>query len=113
MLYIKNNTLTSIKKNEDFRKVYAKGRSVGSKILVIYRAKTPSEEKRFGFTISKKVGKAVVRNRMKRILKEICRLNSNWFKAGYDYVLIPRKSAIDKSYNDLQEELQRLVKRMK
>ncbi|NTW05267.1 MAG: ribonuclease P protein component [Peptococcaceae bacterium] len=105
--------MTSIKKNEDFRKVYARGRSVGSKALVMYRAKNSSEEIRFGFTISKKVGKAVVRNRIKRVLKEICRLNINWFKAGWDYVLIPRKAAADKSYSDLQDEVQRLVKRMK
>lgn len=87
---------------------------MGSKILVIYRLKNNyNYSKRFGFTISKKIGKAVVRNRLKRVLKEICRCNADYFKDGYDYVLIPRKNAIGKSYNELKEEIKRLAGKMK
>ncbi len=105
--------IINIKKNKDFRKVYSKGRTVGSKILVIYRFKRNNNEKRFGFSISKKVGKAVVRNRLKRVLKEICRLDSDSFRDGYDYVLIPKARAVDKNYNDLKEEINKLASRMK
>lgn len=87
---------------------------MGSRTLVIYRLKRNyNYNKRFGFTISKKVGKAVVRNRLKRVLKEICRCNGSCFKDGYDYVLIPRKCAVDKDFNELKEEIQRLAGKMK
>jgi len=68
---------------------------------------------RFGFSVSKKAGKAVVRNRIKRVLKEICRINGQWFREGYDYIIIPRKGAIIKNFQDLSEDLFRLTRRIR
>ncbi|MFZ5649117.1 MAG: ribonuclease P protein component [Bacillota bacterium] len=102
----------TIKKNKDYKKVYAKGKSVAGRHLVLYGLRKRTGELRFGFSISKKIGKAVVRNRLKRILKEICRLNTHWFKEGYDYIIIPRRDSSRKNHHILKEELYRLSRKM-
>ncbi|MCL6612511.1 MAG: ribonuclease P protein component [Peptococcaceae bacterium] len=104
--------MSRIKDNKDFKRVYARGRYAAGKNLVLYCLRRNGGEKRFGFSISKKAGKAVVRNRIKRILKEICRLNSHWFKEGCDYIIIPRKDAVKKNFHELKEELFRLAKKV-
>ena len=60
---------------------------------------------RFGFTVSKKVGKAVVRNRVRRRLKAAARELLPMARAGYDYVVIARPSAIERPYADLKADL--------
>jgi len=85
---------------------------VAGKNLVVYCLRRNDGEVRFGFSISKKAGKAVVRNRIKRVLREICRLNSQWFKQGNDYIVIPRRGAAKKNFQELKEELSRLAKKI-
>ncbi|GBF32510.1 ribonuclease P protein component [Desulfocucumis palustris] len=101
--------LYTIKKNPDFKKVYGKGRSVAGYSMVLYYLPVKTTGKRFGFSVGKKVGKAVVRNRVKRVLKELCRLNQQWFKEGYDYILIPRKGFSDRSFQQLRDDLGKLT----
>lgn len=103
----------TVKKNKDYKNIYKIGRSVAGKYLVLYCNRGSSENTRYGFSISKKIGKAVVRNRVKRILREICRQNEQWFMRGYDYVVIPKKYAAEKSYHDLGEELFKLARKQK
>ena len=70
---------------------------------------------RFGFTVSRKVGNAVTRNRVKRRLKEIVRLDGAGARPGIDYVLIGRRAAADRSFEamraDLSAGLDEIVKR--
>jgi len=101
----------TIKKNSDFKKVYSRGRSVAGKYLVLYSLRREECGRRFGFSTGKKLGKAVIRNRIKRILKEICRLHDNWFKEGHDYIIIPRKTSVGKGYRELAEEVYKLCQK--
>ncbi len=80
-----------VKKNKEFKKIYQEGFSAVNRFVVIFGRKNEFSGKRFGFSVSKKLGKAVKRNRVKRRLKEICRQNWHWFKDGYDYILIARR----------------------
>ncbi|KAF1085909.1 Ribonuclease P protein component [Sporotomaculum syntrophicum] len=101
-----------IKKNIDYRKVYNSGISLTNRYVVIFVSKNNQSNKRFGFSVSKKIGKAVKRNYIRRRLKEICRLNENWFQNGYDYIFIARKGIDEVSYNILVGSLEKLVYRI-
>jgi len=87
------SSITTIKSNRDFRFCYRKGRSAGSRQLVLYCRRRADPQVRFGFVVSKKIGGAVERNRVRRVLREACRLNGEMFPPGGDYVLVARPEA--------------------
>ncbi|MEW6727473.1 MAG: ribonuclease P protein component [Bacillota bacterium] len=105
--------IITIKSNADFRRAYARGASRAGRSLVLYRFANEKAFSRFGFVVSKKVGKAVVRNRLRRVLKEICRRNEGAFAPGCDYVVVARLRAADEDYGTLEEQLLSLVKGLK
>ena len=96
---MKFNNTYGIKKDSDFRKIYQKGKSLADRNLVIYTMKNRSDNTRIGISISKKVGKAHERNRIRRCIKEAYRLNiDSRVATGYDLVFIARINAADKEY---------------
>jgi ribonuclease P protein component len=101
----------TLKKRKNFRRVYKNGFYVSNRLLVLYLLKNKSnKKKRFGFVVSKKVGKAVVRNRLRRLLKEVCRLNETVFPRDCDIVIIARKGAAKESFHSLKMHLLNLIK---
>ena len=92
----------SMKENSLFRRLYARGKSAANSYLVIYCRKNGSTENRIGYTVSKKLGHAVVRNRVRRRLREIYRLNAHKFKPGYDIVVVARSRSVGASYQKLE-----------
>jgi|Deesub1362A_J573_1020465.scaffolds.fasta_scaffold00500_6 ribonuclease P protein component len=101
--------IITIKKNRAFRRVFANGRSRADKLLVVYRLANGTDECRFGFTVSRKLGGAVVRNRVRRRLKEICRRHQERFVPGYDYVVVARPMAAQVDYQGLENSLLKLA----
>ncbi|WP_314117620.1 ribonuclease P protein component [Peptostreptococcus stomatis] len=106
-----NNT-DGIKKDSDFRKVYQRGKSLADRNLVIYTMKNKFDKSRIGISISKKVGKAHERNRIRRCIKEAYRLNiDDKVLGGYDLVFIARINAADKEYRELEKSLKYICKK--
>ena len=68
------------------------------------------EETRLGITITKKIGNAVVRNRIKRRIKEIYRKKFFRIKSGYDLIFIPKKNVVDISYKELESAIIHILK---
>ena len=83
-----------LRKRKDFRRAYQRGKAVKCANFVLYYAPNRMGTYRVGFSVSKKIGKAVIRNRVKRKLREAARLNPQCFVAGWDYIFIARHAAI-------------------
>ena len=81
-----------IKKTKAFKAVYNGGAQSVNAFFAMYAMANDTEVNRLGVSVSKKVGKAVVRNRVKRLVKESCRLRADRLKKGYDIVIVARAS---------------------
>lgn len=90
--------VVSLKENSVFRRLYYKGVSAGNRFLVIYCRRNALGFNRLGLTVSTKLGHAVVRNRMRRRLREIVRLNEGRLQNGYDVVLVARSAAVEADF---------------
>jgi ribonuclease P protein component len=102
-----------LRRNKDFQYTYNKGRSLGHPLLVLIYRRNNRPESRIGFSITKKYGKAVKRNRIKRQLREILRLQLQQLKHGYDAIFVVRKEAGGASYTELEGAVHSLLKRGK
>ena len=87
-----------IEKNSDFRRLYAKGKSAVNPYMVLYCRRNSLGVNRLGYTVSTKLGHAVVRNRVRRRLREIYRLNSPAMKKGFDIVVVARSRCVGARY---------------
>lgn len=102
-----------LKKNRDFQFTYKRGRSLGHPLLVLIFRRTNQPQSRIGFSITKKFGKAVARNRIKRQLREILRNKLPGIKAGYDIIFVVRKDAKGADFKKLNGAVHNLLKRAK
>ena len=103
---------TSLKKNHEFRRLYNKGKSAASQYIVVYVRKNNSARNQLGITVSKKIGRAVQRNRVRRRLKEIYRLREADLKPGYDIVIIARSNSRFIKYSELEASVLLLLKKL-
>lgn len=92
----------TLKKNYEFKRLYNKGKSAVTPYLVVYCMKNGRTECRLGYTVSVKIGKAVVRNRVRRRLREVYRLNSDKVRSGFDIIIVARTKAVDASFSHLE-----------
>jgi ribonuclease P protein component len=100
-----------LKRRAEFLRVASKGRKAATHGLVLQALRREdSEPARIGFTVTKKVGNAVVRNRTRRRLKEAARLElAGTPMSGIDLVLIGRDGTRGRSFNDLRDDLRRAM----
>lgn len=101
---------TSLKLNHIFRRLYRSNGQANS-CLVLYARKNRTDTNRVGITVSKKLGKAVVRNRVRRRIREAYRLNEEKFLPGWDIVIVARSRAVEVSFQKLSESLLSLADR--
>ena len=103
-----------LRKSRDFAAARREGRSWADRMLVLIARRTDNPHCRFGFSVSKRLGNAVVRNRIKRRLREVARLELlPRIESGWDFVVIARKDAADADYRRLNHSLRRLFQRAK
>lgn len=99
-------------RREDFGSIYRAGKSVANHQFVLYYKRNMTGiHFRLGISASKKVGGAVVRNRIRRQVKEIFRLHAEEIKEGYDLVIIVRKGAIEMEYDALVKSIKHILRK--
>ncbi len=102
----------TIKENYEFRRIYNKGKSGVSAFVVVYARPNNRGRNRLGVTVSTKLGKAVVRNRVRRRLREIYRLSQPQLKQGYDIVLVARTRAVNATYGEIARAYRKCCDRL-
>ncbi|MDI6799435.1 MAG: ribonuclease P protein component [Actinomycetota bacterium] len=102
----------SLKSKRDFEKVYAQGRAIKNDLLVMLILKNGGTgQSRVGYSVSRKLGGAVERNRIRRRLKEAFRLSGLELNKSTDIVFIARRKIKGKSYHEIEKALRRLTRR--
>ena len=93
---------SSLKLNHIFQRLYHT-RGQANSLLVLYARPNRTGTNRVGITVSKKLGKAHIRNRVRRRLREVYRLNEVLFAPGWDIVVVARSAAVEASFGQLTE----------
>lgn len=101
---------SALKLNHIFRRLYRTD-GLASPYLVLYARKNRTDINRVGITVSKKLGKAHIRNRVRRRLREVYRLNEEKFQPGWDLVLVARSRAVDAPFDKLTASFLSLAKK--
>lgn len=103
--------METLKSGRDFERVFRHGRSFADRELVVFAHRRRQPGSRVGFCVSRKLGKAVVRNRVRRRLREVVRTHWETIQPRWDLVILARKGALEVSYQSLQESLLTLLRK--
>ncbi|WP_088008309.1 ribonuclease P protein component [Indiicoccus explosivorum] len=99
-----------IKKSQEFQRVFKKGKSFANRQFIIYVYRTGQPEFRIGLSVSKKIGNAVTRNRIKRYIRQVFLEMKEEVRQDADYVIIARKQAADLDFHETKKSLQHVLK---
>jgi ribonuclease P protein component len=99
----------SLKKNHQFRVVYQRGKSAANKYLVLFVLKSKEDHNKLGVSISKKVGKSVQRNRIRRLIKESYRSLEKDVRVGFDLIVIARQPSNGAVYKEINSSIRHLL----
>ena len=102
----------TLEENYEFRRMYQRGASAVSSGMVLYCRKNRLDHNRLGITVSVKLGHAVVRNRARRRLREVYRLNRDQLRSGWDIVLVGRSRTATMPWQELNSTILRLCRKL-
>jgi ribonuclease P protein component len=97
----------ALTKRAQYLAVYKSGKAWVNSLIVMKALPNDCEHSRYGFSVTKNIGKAVARNRIKRLLREISRIIP--VKPGWDIVFIARPAAVTADYNQLRKSVETLL----
>ncbi len=110
MLPLKNR----LKKERDFQRVFDKGRFVASDLISVKFVGNGTDDTRVGFIVSKKVSKkAVLRNKIKRMLREDIKMKMDSMETGFDIIVIAKKGISEADRDKVTDDLEKTFKRSK
>jgi len=101
-----------IRKKKDFLDLYKKGRRLKGKYFNLIFQPTELKYSRLGVVVSKKIGKAVIRNRIKRWFRELFRKNKCFLPGSYDLIFIAREKTAYLSFQELEQEFKLMIGRL-
>ena len=100
-----------IKKNTEFQQVFRKGKSAANRQFVIYKLENDDYPHfRIGISVSKKLGKAVTRNKIKRYIREAIREMKEDIDPSYDLIIIARRQVVDMNFHEAKKSLRHALK---
>ena len=102
-----------IQKSSDFTRIIKKRNGIANESFIINTEENKNNKTLFGITFVHNIGKANLRNKLKRRTKSIIDNNKNIYQKGLNYIIIIKKEAITKKYCDLEEDLIKLLKKIK
>lgn len=102
-----------MKKRYEFRQVQLNGRRIHTPHFLVVVQPNALHNTRLGITVTKKVGTAVQRNRIKRVVREVFRRNRRLFPAAHDVVFIAKRNATSIDYDGLVSELERAARKLR
>ncbi|MDO5089300.1 MAG: ribonuclease P protein component [Leptotrichiaceae bacterium] len=107
--------IKKIKNNRDFSSIYNNSKKVYTKYAIIFIKENKNNEQRFGFVASKKTGKAVQRNRIKRLFREFVKSNSKILKKNTDYIFVGKsilkENIKNLKYKDIEKDMLKVMKK--
>ena len=100
-----------LRRNSDFQRVRQYGQSYASPLMVLAFLQNELDHSRFGFVVSKRLGKAVRRNKIKRRMREATRVRLPCIKSGFDIVFIARQPARRATYQEIEQTVEFLLQK--
>ena len=104
------NTL-SLNRNTLFKRLYYRGKTVKTPFFTFYYMNTRASKNRVGFTVSKKIGKAVMRNRARRLMYESFRLYEEQLANGYYMVLVARSDILKTDFERIRKTMEKALQK--
>lgn len=99
-----------LKKSQEYSEIITTGKKYKNKYFSLYYKE--SKKTLFGITVPKKVGNAVIRNKIKRRIKNIITNNEKYIQSNYNYVIIIKEPSLELNYEELTNKLLELIKKV-
>lgn len=101
-----------VKENRDFSRIINEGKKCWNEVFSIYYEKNNCEKYKFGISVSKKIGNAVVRNKIKRQVRNIIDKNKKMYKNNENYIIIIRRNYVNLKFSEIEKKYIELIKKI-